>query len=703
LTRGLAGAAVLVAVIWATALAHAHPHAEREPRAQAAADTTGRSTVEQRIVGTDPRQGFSFLGLGPGEAYVVREELAPARAGRERRRRSLLYLAQLTDFQLSDEESPARVEFLDDAISSVASSAWRPQEAFVAHQTEYTIRQVNRFLSSPVRDGEGERAQLLNAVLTGDLADNAQRNETEWVVRLLEGGTVNPNSGSSNVDADYDPFCRAQVAAGRLDPAEAPRYTGVQDYDDYFESPIFYDPERPRGIYAQRGWPVYPGLMDEGQKPFQAEGLRVPSYVLFGNHDNLVQGNEDAIQPYETVATGCVKPLSPLPGVTRPLENLNPDALQPLATDPTKTVVVPPDPNRRFVDRPQFRELHRTGRQADEHGFSFIDPAELSASAGAASYYSFSPKRGIRYISIDTIADAGNTADQSDGNVDDPQWRWLERELEAASERNELIVAFGHHATGSMDASTPDELAARCTTNDSHGHDVNPGCDRDPRQSTPLHDGADLAALFNQHPRVIAYVAGHSHEARVAPVTREGGGFWEIKSPAVVDWPAQHRLIEVMDNRDGTLSMFGTLLDHDGPATAPASGTSAAGLDPEVLASIGRAISYNDPQAGPGVDGEVGPEGAPTDRNVELLIADPRAGAAQDDQDRGGRGRGRGDRRDRDDSGDGSGAGGTSSGGGSDAGLPFTGFVLAALVALGLVALLAGALLRRLRAPGGAR
>jgi hypothetical protein len=150
--------------------------------------------------------------------------------------------------------------------------------------------------------------------------------------------------------------------------------------------------------------------------------------------------------------------------------------------------------------------------------------------------------------------------------VDDPQLRWLEAELRAAQRRDELILVFGHHATGSLEAEVPDEIAPPCTT-----HNVNPGCDRDPRPSTPLHLGDDLAALFRRFPNVIAYVAGHSHENRVAAIEGEGGrGFWEIKSPAVVDWPPQHRLVEVMDNRDGTLSIFGTLLDHASPSTSPA-------------------------------------------------------------------------------------------------------------------------------------
>ncbi len=52
-----------------------------------------------------------------------------------------------------------------------------------------------------------------------------------------------------------------------------------------------------------------------------------------------------------------------------------------------------------------------------------------------------------------------------------------------------------------------------------------------------------------------------------------------------------------MDNRDGTLSLFGTLLDNAAPAAAPAPGTDAAAFTPDQLASVARTLGYNDPQA----------------------------------------------------------------------------------------------------------
>jgi metallophosphoesterase (TIGR03767 family) len=576
-------------------------------------DTSGKSTLEQTITGDDPARGFSFLRLGPGEPYVVRTELAPARPTREKRRASLSYFGQITDFQLADEESPARVEFADDDPSGQAGSAWRPQEAMVAHSVEASIRQMNHFLVSPVPQRRGVRAPLDLAVMTGDLADNQQRNETDWVLRLLEGGTIDPSSGTGNLSGHP---CTKQTTRDIDNPSA---YTGVQDYDDYFPTPDYYDPDQPFGS-TFGDWPTYKGLMDRAQVPFQAEGLRVPSYVLFGNHDGLVQGNEDAIAPYERVATGCLKPLAPAPGSNNPFDAITPAGIEALLnTDPSKVMRVPPDERRQFVDKEQFKQIFVAG-QADHHGFAFVDQAELTASHRAASYYAWSPKPGLRFIALDTVSEGGNTADFSDGNLDDPQFRWLERELDAATRNGELVVAFGHHATQSMDARTADELAAPCTVDDQHAHDVNPGCDRDPRPSTPLHDGADLAALFLERPHVVAYVAGHSHDNRVRPVARAtGGGFWEIKSPAISDWPPQHRLIEMMDNRDGTLSIFATMLDHDSPSRAPDSGTQARRMTTSTLASIGRTLTWNDPdQDLDASDGEL------SDRNVELLLPDPR-------------------------------------------------------------------------------
>ncbi len=131
-----------------------------------------------------------------------------------------------------------------------------------------------------------------------------------------------------------------------------------------------------------------------------------------------------------------------------------------------------------------------------------------------------------------------------------------------------------------------------------------------------------LLALLQRYPGVIAYVAGHEHRNRVTPYfRREGrGGLWEILSASSIDFPGQARLIELMDNRDGTLSVFGTLVDHDAPLRPPPSGTPAAGMTETDLASLSRALAAN----GPVARFAASARGQRRDRNVELLLRDPR-------------------------------------------------------------------------------
>jgi Ca2+-binding RTX toxin-like protein len=651
-------------------------------------DTLGHTTVEQRVVpAADPQQGYTNLTVGPGEPYVVRDgssegnaAIPEAQDGRKGRRVSLAYVSQMTDFQLADEESPARVEFVDPG----PSSAWRPQEGFTPFQIEETIRQINQFAhASPVPQGDGSRNAMDFALLTGDQADNQHLNETVWVRDLLEGnGPANFNSGLSN-PGDYapeqlaglPPSCAAFVlqeggAGGAA--AEGARYTGVQDYDDYPPpesrpvTPLYYDPDEPTGSWAAAGWPEYDGLMDRAQSlTLDPEGLAVPFYITNGNHDILVQGNEDANQAFEDIATGCFKALATTSDPTA--QPPPPDGPDPnLLLSPADVgMLVPPDPRRQLVSKPQIKQIYGAtaeGPGDDDHGFAHVDQAENAASNGSASYYAWNPTQtpGMRFISIDTNSEGGQTAESfvpgqpdtpgsSNGNLDDPQFQWLKRELRAAWQRNRMVVIFGHHPVRSMNTQVRDEQAAPCTgLPDEHEHDLNPGCDLDPRPSdddpaTPgigcIHNGTDaqnttcpaghesFVELIDRFPNVLAYIPGHTHEHRLTPFIRsDGSNWWEVNTSAVIDPPNQSRLVEFMDNRDGTISIFTTVVDHAGPATAPPDcpdqpnpqGDCAAAFDHHDLASIGRTFSFNDP------DNDGTGTGRVIDRNAELLLGDPR-------------------------------------------------------------------------------
>src|SRR3712207_2898825 len=90
-------------------------------------------------------------------------------------------LGHLTDTHVRDEESPARVPFLD-RLGPPVTSTFRPHEAVSAQVLTAAIRSLNV-----------ERPQ--GVLVTGDLVDSAQANELDQLVRVLQGGMVDPNSG----------------------------------------------------------------------------------------------------------------------------------------------------------------------------------------------------------------------------------------------------------------------------------------------------------------------------------------------------------------------------------------------------------------------------------------------------------------------------------------------------------------------------
>jgi metallophosphoesterase (TIGR03767 family) len=586
-----------------------------------------QNTLDETIVNT-PGGAFEALQAGPGEPYTTR--VAPGvrpRAARARKRRSLLYFGQLTDPQILDEISPIRVDFLDQAGGDV-KDGWRPMDVMATQTFDQVVRAMNEQRISRVRGRRGARARMALAIGTGDLIDNQQLNEARWMVGVLRGGVIDPMSGKPIGPGNTCDAASAEEVARMNADVAARRYTGVGDFGDWPANvPVerfagFWDPNRtapegtPPGLYD--GWPRYPGLYDRAQQPFTAEGLAVRPYLARGNHDGLLEGtinaNNGIIRP---LATGCIKvfpgdaidPLTLQGDLRRFLPALqDPETIRRLLEDAQK---VPPDPDRRVIDRKEYKQVLGSGT-----GLRHVEARENRASGRTASYYSFAPRRGLRFVSIDTVAEGGS----SDGNVDHPQYRWLRRTLARAQRRRELVVVYGHHTLDTMDAAVTDEAAGDCTT---------PGCDEDPRRSTPLHFGVTgsntLRDLFLRY-RIVAYVAGHTHNNEVNLFRRGPRAFWEVATASHIDWPQQSRTLELFDNRDGTLSLFGTVLDSAAPAAVPPPGPAGAFTD-EQLSSLGRAIAWNDPQRPPKpTSGE--PDtlraGTEDDRNVELLIRDPR-------------------------------------------------------------------------------
>lgn len=606
-----------------------------------------RTTLDQTI--TD-RDGDNRLDPAAGEPYVVRDDLGQALPNRQKRRAELFFFGQLTDTHVVDEESPARVEFLD-TFGDPFTAAYRPHEGISPHVLNEMVAQV-RNTTSPIT---GRQIQL--AIATGDSADNTQRNETRWFIDLMDGGvSINPDSG----------------VPGSCDVAPDHLYDGVRGGDEYYEpnssnpapgqdeedGPGYSPDQSENERETQRSSSVrdYPGLFEDMNRPFQTTGLGVPWYSVFGNHDALMQGNAPRSPAFEAVATGCVKVSKLAPAALAEVQALATggfsmdeanrvyrivldseyDATRDKDNYGGSSVIVPKDPERRPLRKSEWIQEHfQTGGSPAGHGFG---PANVASGMGN---YSFKPRPGLRFVVLDTIAENGGDG----GNVDDQQFRWLHSELRDAERNHELVLTFAHHSLRTM--SQPPLSVFGVGDNGGNnsplvhyglGADrpfVTPCAASDP-VSEPTADET-LRCLFLRHPSVIAFVNGHEHNNRVTPFERRDpagrvtGGFWEINTAAHIDWPEQSRVIDIVDNRDGNLSLFGTIIDQGaapdpGGAPAPSEGQGSSPESVSRLASISRELSWNDPDALNGEDGRSDARGSAKDRNVELLVRNPYAG-----------------------------------------------------------------------------
>ena len=515
--------------------------------AEAAGNLTTLGATIQR--GAPGAGGYAPLVRRSGEPHVVRTDLGVgALGGRASRRTGLLAFVQLSDVHVVDHQSPARVEWADrfddhdvstDPAPGLLAGAHRPQELLTAQVADAMVRAINEVRLGPVTG-----LPLSFALQTGDNSDNSQLNETRWNIDVLDGRPVRPDSG------------------------DLTRYEGVMDGDPAFYDTHYWHPEgtpagRPDDLARSRyGFPVVTGLTSAARRRFTTAGLDLPWYTAFGNHDQLVQGNFPHTLELSAIATGNLKVISPPPGVTEAdllhvLRTGDPVALLPALAVSPYTKVVTPDPDRRTISRAEVIAEHfRTTGTPVGHGYR-----AANRESGLA-YYTFD-KGTLRFVVLDTV----NPNGKEDGSLDRSQLAWLGSLLERSRDR--IVVVASHHTVDTM-------------TNVL----VGTGGEAEPRVL-----GDEVEALLLGHPQVVAWVNGHTHMNQVWAHQRAdgSGGFWEINTASHADFPMQSRLVEVADNKDGTLSLFTTMLDHAGPLDGRDL------TDPTALAGLARELAANDP------------------------------------------------------------------------------------------------------------
>jgi len=536
-------------------------------------------TIDRRLgPGAVLRSGASApyraVEIIAGEPHNVRADLGAPDPGSPRAgARPLLCLVHVTDLQLADVQSPTRFEFLNryfaDPRYAEIVPVQRPQEALTAHAVDATLRTLNA-----VRGPASGAAPEL-AVTTGDAIDNAQWNEMRNFLALFDGGMVRPDSG-------------------------APGYTGVQSLD--WPDDIFWRPDgagRDGDDFFRRelGFPSHPGLLSRAMREFTASGLDFPWLSCFGNHEALNQGVGRVTPGIADALVGGRKPWR-LPADFDHDRALELFIESPEAFMAGPVIAVSADPGRRPITRRDFVEAHfRPGARPGGHGFS-----EQNRLDGTAYYAHDTP--AARIIALDTNCLAGGAA----GCVDRDQARWLEdrlaevhsayrgqdgREVRTGQD-DRLVILISHHGIDTL-------TSTRCAA-------AGPA-------AGPALGAAELVRQLHRFPNVVLWLNGHTHTNAVRPrrdPVSPARGFWEVTTCAIIDWPCQARLVELVDS-GGCLSIVCTMVDHDTPV-APRSLETVDGL-----ASLHRELAANVPSgaAGPARSGDA------RDRNVELRITPP--------------------------------------------------------------------------------
>ncbi|GAA1136047.1 TIGR03767 family metallophosphoesterase [Ornithinicoccus hortensis] len=467
--------------------------------------------------------------------------------------RSLWHVAHLTDVQLIDAQSPSRLEAVHELGIRPETTLMLPMQ----RPQELLAAHATELLVRRLNEHPGSAvtgAPLQAVVTTGDNVDNMQQNEVQAFLRLFSGGTVDLDSGG-------------------------PAYQGYQDGSvDWAWAPE--DPDNRWG--RAHGFPVVPGLLSRALQPLEASGLEIPWLTCFGNHDGLIQGRVPATPELVDITLGH-----------RKVTAVRAEDVADFTGDPMPAFrelrrEVDPDPRRRPVSRAEYVAAHWDRGLPDGHGFTDQNLADGTA------YYAYQGFEGIRLL----VLDSTNPAGVFEGSLDREQFAWLGEQLRAATAADELVVVASHHPRSSM---TNDLLA--------------PGADQE-TEARVL--GEEVGELLLAHPHVIAWFSGHIHRNRITAHTGPGGGgYWEISTSSVMDWPTQGRLVELLDHGDGLLSLRLTILDHEGPLR-PSSVETV-----EDLAGWHRALAANDPHGVGGFEAH----GSAVDRNVELLLRDPRGRA----------------------------------------------------------------------------
>jgi 3',5'-cyclic AMP phosphodiesterase CpdA len=273
-----------------------------------------------------------------------------------------------------------------------------------------------------------------------------------------------------------------------------------------------------------------PGPGNDYNDPFYSRGLDAPWYAALGNHDVLHVGGFGLIdENLRDAAQG--DHLFNDSTLTRVWGGYVDGSTIDHQVIVDENVITPADDARLpLYQRELLQVLYEAGGDPAGHGFS---QADVEANRG---YFSVNPIPGkpIRMIVLDTTDDQESALGIAQrGSMDAIQFSWLHDALIEAAGKQELVIIVTHHRL----------------------EDFHNESEVEPEMIRGL-----LAASEN----VILHLTGHGHRDTKRVNTLNGdGGYWELMTASTIDFPLQSRIVELVDERNGYLSIYITNFDHN--------------------------------------------------------------------------------------------------------------------------------------------
>ena|GEM_PF-887221 len=439
--------------------------------------------------------GYGIWKFDNGQPYDKRLDLMPSTYTSTTPTSSvdLLRFFAITDVHITDKESPAQVLYYGyRGLPNDMIGAYSGAMLYTTQFLDATVQTINAL---------NEDKPFDFGISLGDVVNSREYNELRWYIDVLDGQTINPDSGDKDdpVPGPLNDYQDIYKAAG-LDKS-IPWYQAMGNHDQFW-----------MGTYTPTDYILnsYTG------KDILNLGGDIVSLVRSGlTTKGFYMGSIDGRTPYGDILG--IGPVANFP-------NGNPQILA-------------ADKNRRPITRTEWmEEFFKTTSLPVGHGFSQTNIDNNFAC------YSFIPKWNVP-IKVIVLDDTTRTGIGGWGFLDQERYDWLVNELNSGQAEGKFMIIASHIPIGVEQIGNAIGWSPYSTISEN-------------TLIAKLHTYSNFIMWVAGHRHRNVVTAFKSPDN-----THPELGFWQIETSSLREFPQQFRTFDITRNSDNTVSIFATDVD----------------------------------------------------------------------------------------------------------------------------------------------